>query len=408
MRLTNEDIKLRGNLLSKNPELLQLHRSLVMSGMITEDEFWSTRSHLLESHRVLMNQKPAPSTSRLLGMEIRTQTDIQGDTKIILTPALKESIFEQNPIVRKAFDEKIPSTVDEKTFWIHYFSSRFYKEGLNASSVVIGETKSPIGNILDEYYTLTEDRSSTIILDELISPSIDILATVEDHFQAADPSTRHPKEESERVATIRRLNKLSSDIVSSSNLTYLSSAEPELSELSHRKEEEYAELPANLPDIIINKKKETIVDEKHVDRMLTEWNNHTPFDVQHYIVNYSQYSEIMNRLPMEKNITEATFNPADLEVATSDQLKIWTDNTHELLRQFWSSYPPGNSKDKRDRVNRMASILTHMIEQLNGWLDKSSSLEERQYVEERTMTVSGAAVHAIELVKPTSMDSNTK
>ena len=38
-----EEIKLRGMLLGSNKELLQLHRTLVRGGLITEEEFWESR-----------------------------------------------------------------------------------------------------------------------------------------------------------------------------------------------------------------------------------------------------------------------------------------------------------------------------------------------------------------------------
>lgn len=38
-----EEIKLRGMLLGSDKELLQLHRTLVRGGLISEEEFWETR-----------------------------------------------------------------------------------------------------------------------------------------------------------------------------------------------------------------------------------------------------------------------------------------------------------------------------------------------------------------------------
>lgn len=42
-RLSAEDIKLRGTLLGGNKELLQLHKTLVRGGLLSEEEFWETR-----------------------------------------------------------------------------------------------------------------------------------------------------------------------------------------------------------------------------------------------------------------------------------------------------------------------------------------------------------------------------
>lgn len=43
MPLDAEEIKLRGTLLRSNKELLQLHRTLVRGGLLSEEEFWETR-----------------------------------------------------------------------------------------------------------------------------------------------------------------------------------------------------------------------------------------------------------------------------------------------------------------------------------------------------------------------------
>lgn len=41
--LSSVDIKLRGQLLSKDGQLLSLHRDLVLGGHLSEEEFWATR-----------------------------------------------------------------------------------------------------------------------------------------------------------------------------------------------------------------------------------------------------------------------------------------------------------------------------------------------------------------------------
>lgn len=51
-KLTMEQIKLRGTLLGTNKELLQLHRTLVRGGLITEEEFWETRQVRLSAYNL--------------------------------------------------------------------------------------------------------------------------------------------------------------------------------------------------------------------------------------------------------------------------------------------------------------------------------------------------------------------
>lgn len=42
-KLNADEIKLRGTILGNDKELLQLHKTLVRGGLVTEEEFWETR-----------------------------------------------------------------------------------------------------------------------------------------------------------------------------------------------------------------------------------------------------------------------------------------------------------------------------------------------------------------------------
>ena len=57
IKLGAEEIKLRGTLLSSNKELLQLHRTLVRGGLVSEEEFWETRQVRTRSPPSLMPRR---------------------------------------------------------------------------------------------------------------------------------------------------------------------------------------------------------------------------------------------------------------------------------------------------------------------------------------------------------------
>lgn len=224
MRLSAEEIRLRGIMLANSKELLQLHRELVMGRMVTEEEFWGSRRPQLESQDILLRQRRPPSTAQLLGVDIRPQSDIQGDLKFVLTPALIQSIFEQHPAVKQAHADAVPGRVDEKGFWMQYFTSRFFKEGLTSGAPMPDTARPGKGhNILDEYFSEALADNERIRPTEQLPLPVDILATAEDHFQAADPNAAGGtgKEERAKTATIRKLNKLSLGIVSASGLARL-------------------------------------------------------------------------------------------------------------------------------------------------------------------------------------------
>lgn len=403
-KLSAEEIRLRGLLLAKNKELLQLHRELVMTGMVSEDDFWATRRPLLESQEILLRQRRPPSTASLLGLDIAPQADIQGDLKYVLTPTLIQSIFQQNPIVKRAYEEKVPSVVDEKTFWTQYFKSKFFTEGLSSSSTVTADRLSPTGNILDEYYQESQkEQEGELILrvTEKLPISIDIMATAEDHFQCVDPDA-HPgadeKADRPRIAAIRKLNKISSTIVQNSGIIRIGDVEDGMAELCF-------ETPAfdgsslNLNEMDVSERRDVIVDDEHLENLKQGWTaavQEPPFG----FLSFSDYSALMqNRRPIPET-SESAFNQSNLTVITSTAFSSFTQNILELLRQFWSAFPPGKNQEHLQKISRMSEILAQMLQKLDGWISGSSSAEERRFLNGSMKFLREAAEMAIDKAQP--------
>jgi len=384
-KLSAEEIRLRGLLLAKNKDLLQLHRNLVMTGMVTEDEFWATRRHLLESQQMLLQQKRPPTTSSILGLDIKPQSDIQGDLKFVLTPALIQSIFEQNPTIKRAYQEKVPSSVDEKTFWMQYFTSKFFKEGLTSSAGAVSEKASPTGNILDEYYMESQlDAEGSLALKPLdtIPVSIDIMATTEDHYQVADVEARPDeprKVERARTAAIKKLNKLSAGIVESSGSMRIGSTYDEaMSDLMADTEvDRYVGLAMTAS--VLDQKRDLMLDEVHWNRLLSEWDDEAKQCT--VPISYSNYLEIMGKhRPAPALSDETLFTVDKLTVITAVEFQTFNSNMIELLRQFWSAYPPGSNTELQDKVTRMSDLLEQMLQNLDRWSASCVSLIESQFL----------------------------
>ena len=119
------DFQLRKRVLLNSPELANLHRELVMSGQITENEFWDgrevhkydpcrfscliscTMKRMLSAQAAMENQKKGKSGQLV---DPRPQT-VDGEIKIVITPQLVHDIFEEYPVVGKAYSENVPSKV---------------------------------------------------------------------------------------------------------------------------------------------------------------------------------------------------------------------------------------------------------------------------------------------------------
>ncbi|KAM1014741.1 hypothetical protein ACFX2C_044691 [Malus domestica] len=101
-QLSAAEMELRMKLLQEDSELQKLHMQFVISGVLTESEFWATRKKLLdgESHT-----KP------------------------------KQRIFALKPAVHQAFLELVPSKMTAKDFWTKYFRAEFLHRTKNAAAI---------------------------------------------------------------------------------------------------------------------------------------------------------------------------------------------------------------------------------------------------------------------------------
>lgn len=131
---TNE---LKAAVLIRSPELAKLHANIVLTGYMTEAEFWagrevrvscksnSSRSRSSHSsfHRVFDPTKhlilaEAASESQRRGksgliIDPRPTRDESGKATMKLSNEMIEEIFDEFPIVRRAYDENVPSKVGE-------------------------------------------------------------------------------------------------------------------------------------------------------------------------------------------------------------------------------------------------------------------------------------------------------
>lgn len=94
-RMSVEEIKTRASLLAKDKVLFRLHKDLVMSKLMTEDEFWENRGSLILSQEYQQKQQKGVSSSMIT--QVRPTLSSSNDVKYTLTPAIIESIFFQFP-----------------------------------------------------------------------------------------------------------------------------------------------------------------------------------------------------------------------------------------------------------------------------------------------------------------------
>lgn len=115
----------RSNLLQADNELKRQYNDLVRdSKLVTDEEFWETRKHLLAASEASKVSSNKGMLSKLFS-DIQ-ETDQNGDKKLTITAEIIDRIFLMYPAVQKAYSAKVPVELSEREFWTKYFQSEYF------------------------------------------------------------------------------------------------------------------------------------------------------------------------------------------------------------------------------------------------------------------------------------------
>lgn len=125
------DVGLQRSLLSENARLQRrLDESLkskpdVISLAQFSSQFWTARIHLLRAHAVKKNQQQGPYNAL---SEVKLNRNAEGKITLKLSQEHIHLIFQQHPLVRKVYDDVVPSKFSEPDFWQLFFVSKLFKK----------------------------------------------------------------------------------------------------------------------------------------------------------------------------------------------------------------------------------------------------------------------------------------
>uniref|UniRef100_A0A8D2NEK0 General transcription factor IIH subunit 1 n=1 Tax=Zonotrichia albicollis TaxID=44394 RepID=A0A8D2NEK0_ZONAL len=218
-RKANKELEEKNRMLQEDPVLFQLYKDLVVSQVISAEEFWANRLSLNAGDNSAAPNKQDVGISAAFLADVRPQTDGCNGLRYNLTSDIIESIFRTYPAVKMKYAENVPHNMTEREFWTRFFQSHyFHRDRLNTGSK----------DLFAECAKLDEKGLKAMVSQGVKNPLIDLTAledkTLDEGYGVASvASTSNASKsarESSNAAIIKRFNHHSAMVLAAGHLLY--------------------------------------------------------------------------------------------------------------------------------------------------------------------------------------------
>ncbi|XP_067902215.1 general transcription factor IIH subunit 1 isoform X2 [Heterodontus francisci] len=401
----NKELEEKNRMLQEDPVLFQLYKDLVVSQVISAEEFWVNRLTGNSMDNSVSSNKQDIGISAAFLADIRPQTDGCNGLRYNLTSDIIESIFRTYPAVKQKYAENVPHNMTEKEFWTRFFQSHyFHRDRINAGSK----------DLFSECARIDEKGLKTLVSQGVRNPLVD-LTSLEDkslgegYGTSSALSSSKSNKESSNAAIIRRFNHHSAMVLAAvlrkqetqndqnsensstdGNSRDSDCFQPPVKKVKLQEAIEYEDLGEK------NSKKTVALNLKKADRY---FHGPTPVQSQHYtssqdiinsvhcirqeMANYSpSLAQVLSSSLASSAITDLSPGGVLMQGGTSQAINqmmpsdVQMELKHlyvaiaELLRHFWSCFPVNTPFLEEKLTGHLEDMLQVAFSKFHAWQSK--------------------------------------
>ncbi|XP_065647449.1 general transcription factor IIH subunit 1 isoform X1 [Hydra vulgaris] len=362
----NKDLEEKNKLLKENSDLYQLYKDLVVTGIITAEEFWENQKSVntMACSSASSEKQKVGIASGLLA-ELKPDMHGCNELRFNLTADSIDAIFKMYPAVKKKYVASVPDEMSEKEFWTEFFQSQhFHRDRIPKNNQ---SNKDTFGELAKK----DEQESFKKFVTDFYDPLIDFSSTCP--ITEEGYGTSEVKRHSSHDTLIKHFNHQSFMILQEGNNRVLTekSAETDRKRKRIREAVELDELENHSQEFVSTLK---IVDTDkffHGQEAVYE-NGNKPCSkmfIQSILTWKPDLGNVLSAKPALSAMTNVS--PGGKYMLISAQNSTFVDNISlqlyqetrknylslaELLRHFWSCFPIKTAQ-LEEKVQRMASSL---------------------------------------------------